>query len=262
MTIQVIHLLSFFFGVILSANLLHLRASEFLSDLPLVEYDRDSGQGQFGSRVISYAVLDIPSYGEPGSPQNVIIDVDAATELGLPPGTQLAMTGVGWDVFLESVSVCVTRLIVGFGPDDDNKVINLRPGAGSCESGTFGIDGIIQFSDIPLPVIVMPNGVLQLEFFTEGSTAPDDIDGWWRSGELRLQFAVDCSVPPHVCLGDVNCDGAISVSDIEPFILVLTALGEYAIQYPTCDPLNGDLNGDGALTVSDISGFVTVVTSS
>ncbi|MGE3180889.1 MAG: hypothetical protein AB7N71_04605, partial [Phycisphaerae bacterium] len=59
--------------------------------------------------------------------------------------------------------------------------------------------------------------------------------------------------------GDMNCDGAISVSDIGPFVLAITNAAAYEIEYPGCVLLQADANGDGAVTVSDIGDFVALV---
>ncbi|MGE3180318.1 MAG: hypothetical protein AB7N71_01710 [Phycisphaerae bacterium] len=61
-------------------------------------------------------------------------------------------------------------------------------------------------------------------------------------------------------IGDMNCDGAVTVSDIGPFVLALTNPGGYAAQFPNCDIENGDINNDGAVTVSDIGPFVALLT--
>lgn len=60
--------------------------------------------------------------------------------------------------------------------------------------------------------------------------------------------------------GDVNCDGLVSVSDIAPFVLLLTDPVAYANQFPACDPLRGDFNNNGFVSVSDIGGFVETLT--
>lgn len=64
---------------------------------------------------------------------------------------------------------------------------------------------------------------------------------------------------PPALLGDVNCDGVVSVGDISAFVLALTDPAGYAIQFPGCDPLRADINLDGFITVGDISGFVALL---
>ncbi len=59
--------------------------------------------------------------------------------------------------------------------------------------------------------------------------------------------------------GDLNCDGSVSVGDINPFVLALTDPVGYADAFPDCDPLGGDCTGDGQLTVGDINCFVALV---
>lgn len=66
--------------------------------------------------------------------------------------------------------------------------------------------------------------------------------------------------PPAALLGDLNCDGMVSVSDIGAFVLALTNPAEYATQYPSCDIDLGDLTNDGQVSVSDIGPFVQLLT--
>lgn len=74
------------------------------------------------------------------------------------------------------------------------------------------------------------------------------------SGELKMEQN------QQGLLGDMNCDGIVSVADIGPFVLALTNPLAYAAAFPNCDPLNGDVNGDGELSVGDIGGFVALLT--
>jgi formylglycine-generating enzyme required for sulfatase activity len=66
--------------------------------------------------------------------------------------------------------------------------------------------------------------------------------------------------------GDLNCDGAVDVFDIDPFVLALTsAIDEppfagYLAAYPDCDPRLADVNGDGLVNVFDIDPFVQLLT--
>jgi hypothetical protein len=66
--------------------------------------------------------------------------------------------------------------------------------------------------------------------------------------------------------GDVNCDGAADIHDINPFVLALTSAAEpepfasYYAQYPTCHHLTADCNADGVVDIYDINTFVAVLT--
>ncbi len=80
-----------------------------------------------------------------------------------------------------------------------------------------------------------------------------DDNGAFTSGEAY-------TVGPPSPAGDLNCDGSVSVGDINPFVLALTDPAGYAAMFPDCDPLNADCNDDGSVTVGDINCFVALVT--
>ncbi len=60
--------------------------------------------------------------------------------------------------------------------------------------------------------------------------------------------------------GDLNCDGSVTVGDINPFVLALTDPSAYASMFPDCSILAADCTGDGQVTVGDINCFVALVT--
>jgi hypothetical protein len=60
--------------------------------------------------------------------------------------------------------------------------------------------------------------------------------------------------------GGVNCDGAINVFDIGPFVVVLTDPDLYYFIAPDCDPMLADINGDGVVNTFDIDPFVNLLT--
>lgn len=62
--------------------------------------------------------------------------------------------------------------------------------------------------------------------------------------------------PPPGCRGDMNCDGKIDFTDIDPFVAVLSG-------GPCCDPTNYncDVNGDGLIDFADIDPFVTLLSN-
>jgi len=62
-------------------------------------------------------------------------------------------------------------------------------------------------------------------------------------------------------LADLNCDGAVNVFDIDPFVLALTDRVTYAAEFPGCDYLLADVNHDGDVNVFDIDPFVTCLTN-
>ena len=62
--------------------------------------------------------------------------------------------------------------------------------------------------------------------------------------------------------GDLNCDGQVDFSDINPFVLALADPAGYAQQYPDCNIGTGDCNGDGEVNFSDINPFVALLSGS
>ena len=69
---------------------------------------------------------------------------------------------------------------------------------------------------------------------------------------------------PDACqtnlMGDMNCDGQVTVSDIAAFVLAITDPSAYTAQFPGCYRSRADLSGDGAVSVSDIGPFVVRIT--
>ncbi len=59
-------------------------------------------------------------------------------------------------------------------------------------------------------------------------------------------------------LGDMNCDGAVTFDDINPFVLALSDPAAYAATYPNCNVLNGDCDSDGDVDFDDINCFVAL----
>ncbi|MGE3180916.1 MAG: hypothetical protein AB7N71_04740, partial [Phycisphaerae bacterium] len=62
-------------------------------------------------------------------------------------------------------------------------------------------------------------------------------------------------------LGDMNCDGIVTVGDIGPFVLALTNPAAYMMQFPDCEIRRADINCDGIVSVGDIGLFVRLLTN-
>jgi|GEM_PF-4927642 len=61
-------------------------------------------------------------------------------------------------------------------------------------------------------------------------------------------------------LGDLNCDGALNFTDINPFVLALSNPPGYQALYPNCNIDLADINGDGGVNFGDINPFVRLLT--
>ncbi len=62
---------------------------------------------------------------------------------------------------------------------------------------------------------------------------------------------------PAGCLGDMNCDGRITFTDIDLFVEALS--GESSWSHPNCPWINADVNGSGSVTFADIDPFVALI---
>jgi hypothetical protein len=77
-------------------------------------------------------------------------------------------------------------------------------------------------------------------------------------GNVQISFTVQA-----ICIGDMNCDRAITFGDINPFVQYLSNFASWQQNFPGCNPLNGDINCDGtygATSFGDINPFVAPIT--
>ncbi|MGE3181986.1 MAG: hypothetical protein AB7N71_10165 [Phycisphaerae bacterium] len=84
--------------------------------------------------------------------------------------------------------------------------------------------------------------------------------GRWSPNGHRDVLTVQLALPESHLLGDLNCDGLVSVGDIGPFVLALTDSAGYVAQFPDCNLNNGDINEDAIVSVGDIGAFVALLT--
>ncbi len=122
--------------------------------------------------------------------------VDVAACIGLPSGTPVVMNGLGWNVtiFADSPS-WRSEMAVYF---DDSALsgvsaFQLTPGAGLDSPGTSTLNSgdatgpAIKLISVGLPELALPDGLLYVEFFETFIDFPNDWDGIWQSGFLRIQ---------------------------------------------------------------------------
>ena len=79
-------------------------------------------------------------------------------------------------------------------------------------------------------------------------------------------FWGDSGATPGYYIGDLNCDGAVDLFDIDPFVIALTSasqtppFADYGAAFPDCNPLLADINSDGTVDLFDIDPFVVLLT--
>ncbi len=87
-------------------------------------------------------------------------------------------------------------------------------------------------------------------------------DGWIGRGDLQLlayDYGCVCwNTPGHV-VADMDCDGTLSLLDINPFVLALSSRAAYQAAYPACDWLDADINQDGNVDTGDINPLVQLL---
>jgi hypothetical protein len=80
-----------------------------------------------------------------------------------------------------------------------------------------------------------------------------------RCGNVSMTTAV--FTIEDATLGDLDCDCALTVADLGPFVEALTDPVTYAAAHSTCNIHLGDMNGDTFVDGADIQGFVTALLS-
>jgi 6-phosphogluconolactonase (cycloisomerase 2 family) len=161
-------------------------------------------------------------------------------------------------------------LLVGHGTDATLRVMEINPDTGAIgyTGHFFDVGAQGTFGDVA--------SIDNIAFVVDNSTSLDGIQGVYsfrieENGALTQIGLVDTQgIAPRSLavwgslssplLGDLNCDGVLSVSDIGPFVLALTDPAGYAAEFPNCDVNLADMNGDGIISVSDIGPFVAVLT--
>ncbi len=103
---------------------------------------------------------------------------------------------------------------------------------------------------------VIPNANVQVRFVASDLNSPSVVEAAIDGFEVKR---FECR-GNKILLGDMNCDGTISVGDINPFVLALTDPAAYEVLFPDCSVSAADCNQDRMLTVGDINCFVALVT--
>jgi len=107
----------------------------------------------------------------------------------------------------------------------------------------------------PCPVVqtgacCLPSGYCQVMTQTDCTTA----SGRWYGASVPC--AGTGTTCPQQCKGDMNCDGRVTFSDIDPFVAALSGESNW---HKACPWLNADCNGSGTVTFADIDPFVAVI---
>jgi hypothetical protein len=131
----------------------------------------------------------------PGSdPDNEVLLIDIAALAGFASGTQITMTAIGWNTTQQTVgSSWLSEMRIYFDDNvaPDNSGLFLRPGVAFANTGgnlptNFNSNGLIDLSDNAIPNIVLPNGILRLDFHETFDDVAGAIDGMWLQGSTLM----------------------------------------------------------------------------
>ena len=163
--------------------------------------------------VVGYDVAGTPSWDLFGDSSNASPSWDIAAALGAPSGSQVTVSGFGWDVtvtandpsWLSEIAVGMTTapgLDTGlfFHPGSQN-----NPGTEVSNSG-----GMFDLTDNGIPDLVLPNGVLNFQFYEDFDDGDDAVDGVWNSGSLLFE-ATAVNVPEPTTLGVLALGSLLSL---------------------------------------------------
>ncbi|MHC5004907.1 MAG: hypothetical protein ACYTJ0_17495 [Planctomycetota bacterium] len=149
---------------------------------------------------------------------NVVLEID------LGQGENVTFTGIGWDMTLETIGASwASEASVAIGDTAGNVAVYLSPAAEIEEplfdAATFISGDVFKLADVGIEDMVLPDGILRLQFFESYDDIPDEADAQWLNGST---ISIEVIVPPDPCPADINGDGGVDVDDL---IAVISAWG-------------------------------------
>lgn len=137
-----------------------------------------------------FDVTGIQSFDVLAAPGNTVIEFDLIAALGAAQGATFEMTSIGWDVTITTFGSSVLSDASIYFDDNiapDMAGLFLRPGIGVNTPGSqaFSSVGLVDLSDNSIENILLPNGVLRIEFFEQFSDIIGGADAVW-SGTITI----------------------------------------------------------------------------
>ncbi len=143
--------------------------------------------------VVNVDISGTESWDGYGDPSNTVILVDTAALLGLPSGTPTEFHGIGWDVTIQTVGASWLSEAKIYFDDNiapDGSGLFLTPGVSDsfAGTGTYTSGGIIDLLDNGIPDVILPDGILRMEFYEGFDDYADAVDAVWLQGVLQLDI--------------------------------------------------------------------------
>lgn len=144
-----------------------------------------------GDTVLQYTVSGDESWDEYGDADNQVLLLDVAAALGLPAGTPVSVTGAGWDVTIETVGASwLSEAALYFddavAPDGSGLFLNVGYGDDEAGTGAYTSGGLVDLTDNSISDIVLPDGILRLEWFDDYDDNVDAVDAYWTGGTIDI----------------------------------------------------------------------------
>jgi hypothetical protein len=170
--------------------------------------------GGFNTRSdISVDVSGRQSWDLFGDTSNNVLFVDVAAALGLPSGSPVTVTGIGWDVEIATTTAgtfggsWLSEARFSLGNSVSPNLIGVRPGAGVDNPGTQRFtSAVVVFASVPLADIVLADGVLRIEFNETFDDAGDEID----ANYLANSFITIRAIPAPGALALLGLGGLVA----------------------------------------------------
>jgi hypothetical protein len=143
--------------------------------------------------IYNFDVTGVLSMDAEGDASNQVYTIDLAAAAGLPSGTPVDMTGVGWDVTITTNGaswLSEARMYFDDVINPDGTGLFLKVGAGDdlAGSSSYSSGGMLILADYSIADIVLPDGKLRLEFFEGYDDVADSADATWDSGIVSIQY--------------------------------------------------------------------------
>jgi hypothetical protein len=149
---------------------------------------------------VHISLFEIESRGLMGDPNNMVLVIDVADELGLPSGTPAIVTGVGYDISLSnrgSTLLADTKAYFDDNISPDGVGVHIWPAEGDTATGWGSYDsgGIMDTDDVPLP-----DGMLRIDFYELNDDYPGQWDTFWN-GSLQVEAVPEPTPVLLACVG-------------------------------------------------------------
>lgn len=169
--------------------------------------------------------------GAGDDPDNEVIVYDLAAALGFSSGTPLTMTGIGWDVTIDTIapgqgswrSEAISYFDDNIAPDASG--LFLSPGVADTSPGTshYTSGGIVDLTDNSIPDIFLPNGVLRIYLYEDFDDLAGAIDAnYFAGGFPASSFTIEVDDPTAT---GACCNNSTSVCAATNTLADCNALG-------------------------------------